>query len=29
MAGIVAFLMSLALTAINTGLGEGYLLRVF
>ncbi len=28
MAGIVAFLMSLALTAINTGLGDGYLLRV-
>jgi hypothetical protein len=28
MAGIVAFLMSLALTAINTGMGEGYLLRV-
>lgn len=28
MAGIVAFLMSLALTAINTGLDDGYLLRV-
>lgn len=28
MAGIVAFLMSLALTAINTGVGDGYLLRV-
>lgn len=28
MAGIVAFLMSVALTAINTGLGDGYLLRV-
>lgn len=28
MAGIVAFLMSLALTAINTGLGDGYLMRV-
>jgi hypothetical protein len=28
MAGIVAFLMSLALTAINTGIDDGYLLRV-
>lgn len=28
MAGIVAFLMSLTLTAINTGIDDGYLLRV-
>jgi hypothetical protein len=28
MAGIMAFLMSVALTAINTGLGDGYLMRV-
>ncbi|QHE77734.1 DUF2798 domain-containing protein [Hydrogenophaga sp. PBL-H3] len=29
MAGIIAFVMSAVLTAINTGLGNGFVLRVF